>query len=66
MKKTFEEKMKRVEQIAEILENGQTDIDKSIELFSEGTALIKELTDILDSAQSKMEKIVSEEEENGN
>ncbi len=66
MKKTFEEKMKRVEQIAELLENGQTDIDKSIELFSEGTALIKELTDILDSAQSKMEKIVSEEEENGN
>lgn len=58
--------MKRVEQIAELLENGQTDIDKSIELFSEGTALIKELTDILDSAQSKMEKIVSEEEENGN
>ena len=66
MKKTFEEKMKRVEQIAELLENGQTDIDKSIELFSEGTALIKELTDILDSAQSKMEKIVFEEEENGN
>ncbi len=64
MNNGFEEKMKRVEEIAELLEAEKTGIDDSIELFSEGAALIKELSRYLDEAERRVSDIVDGEEEN--
>ena len=46
-KMTFEDKMNRVEEISALLDSGEISIDASIELFSEGAKLIKELNAIL-------------------
>ena len=56
-KMTFEDKMNRVEEISALLDS----IDASIELFSEGAKLIKELNAILNDAQAKVDSIASEE-----
>ena len=60
--KTFEEKLNRVEQISSLLESEDVSIDDSIALFSEGASLIKELNEILNDAQRKVESIAGNEE----
>lgn len=59
MTNSFEEKMKRVEQIAALLDNGEVTIDESIALFSEGAALIKELNGYLDEAEKRIADIIN-------
>ena len=61
--KTFEEKMARVEEISALLESGEVDMEKSIELFSEGAMLIKELNAMLDDAEKRINDILAQEEE---
>ena len=63
-KDSFEEKMREIEEIAQKLENADTDIDEAIELFSRGAALIRELNARLDEAEKRINGILSEEEEN--
>ena len=60
-KMTFEDKMNRVEEISALLDSGEISIDASIELFSEGAKLIKELNAILNDAQANVDSIASEE-----
>lgn len=58
---TYEEAVKRLEEIVKKLENGAAPLDESIALFSEGAELVKTCTAILDEAEQKV-KILTESE----
>lgn len=47
---TFEKAMERLEEITELLENGEHPLEKSLELYEEGVKLIK-------LCNSKLEKV---------
>ncbi len=51
---TFEQALARLEEIVRGLENGSLPLDKSIELFEEGNALVKLCTEKLDKAEQKV------------
>ena len=51
---TFEQKVKRIEQIVEKLESGKASLDEVGSLFSEGVALAKECFDMLKENQGKI------------
>ncbi len=61
-KLTFEEGMKRLEEIVVGLERGSVSLEDAMELFTEGTKLSKDLQMILDCAESKIKMIT---EQNG-
>lgn len=64
---SFEEKMKRLEEIVQTLENGECSLNDAVSLFSEGLSLSKECKNELDSARQKIEYIEPEsEQETGN
>ncbi len=63
MNNSFEKKMKRVEDISMALESGEVGIDESIELFSEGAKLIKELNLYLDDAEKRVNDIIAGEDD---
>jgi len=50
----FEKSMKRLEEIVALLEKGDVEIEKSLELFAEGTSLIKSCGKLLDEAEQKV------------
>lgn len=54
MKKGFEEKLSRLEEIVALLEEEQTDLDASVKLFEEGIALSKEMTSKLEEVKFKV------------
>ncbi len=58
---TYEEAVKRLEEIVKKLESGAAPLDESIALFSEGAELVKTCTTILDEAEQKV-KILTESE----
>lgn len=58
---TYEEAVKRLEEIVKRLEGGSAPLDESIALFSEGAELVKTCTAILDEAEQKV-KILTESE----
>ncbi len=62
-KPSYEEAVKRLEEIVKLLESGSAPLDDSIALFSEGAELVKLCTEILDSAEQKV-KIITESEKN--
>lgn len=51
---SFEDAMKRLEEIANKLENGQVSLDESLTLYEEGIALIRFCNDKLDKAEQKI------------
>ena len=53
----FEDKMKRLQEIVELLDREDTDLDKSIELYKEGLDLSKDLKKQLSSYESQIEEI---------
>lgn len=57
----FETALKRLEQIVEKLESGQTDLDDSIKLFEEGTELVKFCSKKLEEVKRKVEILVKKE-----
>ena len=61
-KLTFEDGMKRLEEIVVGLERGSVSLEEAMDLFTEGTKLSKELQLILDRAESKIKMIT---EQNG-
>lgn len=61
--KTFEQSLNDLENIVKELEQGNVDLDKSIEKYTEAMKLAKECGDKLTSATEKVNKILSE---NGN
>jgi len=53
-KKSFEESMKRLEEIVAQLEQGESGLDQSLKLFEEGTKLAVGCTKMLDEAEQKV------------
>ncbi len=51
---TFEQALKRLEEIVKNLERGDVSLADSMSLFEEGTALIKSCSGMLDQAEQKV------------
>ena len=56
----FEEKMKNLENIINDLENGEIDLDESIEKYTKAMALVKECDSELKSVEEQVSKLVTE------
>ena len=61
-KKSFEEKMLRLEEIAGKLERGDTQLSESLALFEEGTKLINQCRKELDQAEQQVVKLMKGED----
>ncbi len=59
---TFENSLKRLEDIVSEMENSQLDIDKAMKLFEEGVSLVNQCSAKLDETKKKIEILV---EKNG-
>lgn len=53
---TFEEKMNRLEEIANKLDLGELALDENLKLYLEGQEIIKELEGTLQEAKKKIEE----------
>ena len=56
-KETFEESMSRLDEIVRHLEKGDLPLNDSLQLFEEGTKLIRSCSDMLDQAEQKVVKL---------
>ena len=56
---TFEENMRRLEQIVRAMERGDVALDESLKLFQEGTALVEACGKLLDEAELQVKKIAT-------
>ena len=56
-KMSFEQMLERLEKIIKLLEKGEAPLTESLTLFEEGTALIKECTASLDTAEQRVLKL---------
>ena len=56
-KKTYEDSVKRLEDIVSALECGDASLDESLKLFEEGTKLISACSKMLDEAEQKVVKL---------
>ena len=54
---TFEQNMQRLEQIVRAMERGDVPLEKSLELFREGTELVESCGKLLDAAELQVKKI---------
>lgn len=59
---SFEEALKKLQSIVEELENGDVELDKSIELYEKGAMLRKHCEEKLKVAERKISKISLEKE----
>lgn len=57
--KTFEESMGRLEQIVRAMERGDVALEESLQLFQEGTELVRSCQKLLDEAQLQVRKIMT-------
>lgn len=55
--KSYEQSMKRIEEIVEILENSELTIDESMKLYEEGVKLTAFCNKYLDNAEQKIIKL---------
>ncbi len=55
---SFEKGLARLEEIIKLLENGEIQLDKSLELFEEGVSLVKICGTQLDEAEKKISIIM--------
>ena len=63
--RSFEEKMKRLEEIVRIMEQGDRPLEESLTLFEEGVALSDQCQKILEEAERKVSILLSSSRENG-
>ena len=56
----FEEKIKNLEEIINDLENGEIDLDESIEKYTKAMKLIKECDTELKNVEKQVSKLVNE------
>ena len=54
---SFEKSMVRLEQIVDLLENGEVSLDDSLKLFEEAAGLIKNTQKLLDRAEQKVKSL---------
>ena len=60
---SFEEQMKKLQEIVEKLEKNDIDLDESIRLYEEGLKLSKQLKDQLGEFENKIASLNKEEED---
>ena len=58
---TFEDALKRLEEIVRLLEGGDTALDVSLDLYEEAVSLVKICNSKLDSAQQQVTMLNSNE-----
>lgn len=58
---SFEDKMKKLEEIAIELEKGDLDLDSSVTKFEEGMKLSKECSEMLEKAEKKITMLIKRE-----
>ena len=63
MEQNYENSLKRLEEIVKILEDGGQPLEKTLELFSEGTSLINACGKYLDEAEQKITKLLNSGEQ---
>lgn len=56
---TFEEKMKRLDEIVKIMSENKLPLEETISIFEEGQLLIKELKEQLKTAEEKVVKEIN-------
>ncbi len=56
----FEKAMSRLEKIVEELERGDSDIDKSLEIFEEGIKMSRLCSKKLNEAEARIEKLTKD------
>ncbi len=59
----FEKSIKELEEIVAKLENGDTTLDESLELFEKGIKLSKECNRMLDNAEKKVSVLIGGEKQ---
>ncbi|RKY02421.1 exodeoxyribonuclease VII small subunit [Candidatus Poribacteria bacterium] len=57
---TFEEALKRLEEIVEALESEELPLEKALEMFEEGIRMSRICSEILRKAELKVEELVKE------
>lgn len=57
--KTFEENMRRLEEIVRTMERGDVALEASLELFQEGAGLVEQCGKLLDEAELQVKKVLS-------
>lgn len=58
----FEDKMKRLQEIVDLLDSSDIELDKSISLYKEGLELSKELKEQLSTYEEKIEELKKDEQ----
>lgn len=58
----FEEGLKRLEEIVKRLDEGNIPLDEAIKAFEEGLSLTRELSQILDSVEKRVEILLKKED----
>ena len=58
---TFEEALKRIEEIVRYLDDGTAELDRSLELYEEGIGLVRLCSSMLDNAEKKIKILQSGE-----
>ena len=64
MEQSYEKLLKRLEEIVALLEKGGLSLEKTMELFSEGTELLNACTKYLDDAEQKITTLLNKGENN--
>lgn len=59
---SFEDNMKKLEEIATELEKGDLDLDTSVKKFEEGMKISKECSEILEKAEKKITMLIKGED----
>ncbi|NLV50640.1 MAG: exodeoxyribonuclease VII small subunit [Clostridiales bacterium] len=54
---TFEQSMARLDEIVKILERGEASLDESLQLFEEGTGIVKYCNKRLEEAEQKVVRL---------
>lgn len=54
---TFEDKLKRIEEIVELLDSGEIPLDDMLKIYEEGIQLTKSLKEYLEKAEIKIVEI---------
>lgn len=61
-KEKFEDAVKRLEEIVEIMERGDLTLEESLKAFEEGVKLVRICTKKLEEAERKVEMLIKSEE----
>lgn len=56
-KLTLEQSLKRLEEIVNLMEGGETSLDKAVELYEEGITIARQCAEKLKAAELKIKKL---------